>query len=134
MPLYQFSKVSDPDVKDSFYFSMKDAPELGAVWKDENGIEWKREFTVPYAASNSQIDPNNANDFVQKTAEKKGTYGNLLDASRELSEKRAKEHGGVDPVQKKYFDEYKKARHGVQHLEERKQQKVDRDGYSISHN
>ena len=113
---------------------MKDVPPSGTVWKDEDGIEWKREFTVPFAASNCQIDPNNPNDFVQKTAEKKGTYGNLLDASRELSEKRAKDHGGTDPVQKKFFDEYKKQRHGVEHMEERKQKTVDKEGYSISHN
>jgi len=48
----------------------------------------------------------------------KGTYGDLLDYSSELSEKRAEQAGGVDPLKRKYFDEYKKKTGGKRHLKD----------------
>lgn len=53
---------------------------------DENGLEWKRVFQVPNAAVDSQIDANNPVAFIDATKNKKGTYGDLLDKSNELSE------------------------------------------------
>jgi hypothetical protein len=134
MPLYEFEKVQDPEQHDSFFFSMAEAPKIGEVIKDDDGVEWKRVITKPYASVDSQIDPNNPNDFVEKTGKKKGTYGDILDASKELSEKRAKQHGGEDPVQRRFFDDYKAKRHGVEHLEEKRKKKVEKEGFTITYN
>jgi hypothetical protein len=88
----------------------------------ENGDEnsWKRVFTVPNASIDSQVDPFSSKDFVNKTNNKKGTYGDLLDRSKEMSEKRAQIAGGVDPVKEKYYQDYSKARKGAKHPDQLK--------------
>ena len=133
MPLYSFVKVSDPNVKEDVFFTMKEVPKVSEIIKDDDGVEWKRVFTLPYAGVDTQIDHNNPNDFIEKTGKKRGTYGNILDASKKLSEKRAKERDGVDPVQQKFFKNYSKERFGIQHLEEKKKTKVDKADFSISY-
>lgn len=87
---------------------------------DENGLEWKRVFQIPNAAVDSQIDANNPLAFVDATKNKKGTYGDLLNKSAELSEKRAKEHGGKDPVKEKFLSDYSKKTGGKKHLSQMK--------------
>ena len=82
---------------------------------DENGLEWKRVFQVPNAAVDSQIDANNPVAFIDATKNKKGTYGDLLDKSNELSERRAKEHGGQDPIKEKFLNDYSKKTKGKKH-------------------
>ena len=39
----------------------------------------------------------------------KGTFGDMMDYSSELSQKRAEKAGGIDPVKKKHFENYEKA-------------------------
>ena len=72
------------------------------VYVDEEGVEWEREYTPPNAQIKDTIDPFNKNQFLQKTADSKGTMGDMIDRSKELSEKR-KEVLGKDPVQEKFF-------------------------------
>ena len=132
MPLYSFVKVDDQTVKEDFFFTMAECPKIDEIITDDDGVQWKRVFTLPYASVDSKIDPNNAQDFVEKTGKKKGTYGDLLDASRELSDKRAKENGGTDPVQKRFFEKYRKERYGRAHPEELKKKKIDKPDFSIS--
>ncbi len=133
MPLYAFEKVKKPSVKEEFFFTMKEAPKVSEIIKDDKGVEWRRIFTLPFAGIDTKIDHNSPQDFVEKTGKKRGTYGNILDASKELSDKRAKERGGEDPVQKKFFKEYSQKRNGVKHLEEKKKTKIDRPDYSITY-
>ncbi len=84
-------------------------------YTDKNGLEWKRVFQVPNAAVDSQIDANNPLAFVDATRNKKGTYGDLLDKSAELSEKRAKTYGGEDPVKQQFLNDYSKKTKGKKH-------------------
>ena len=49
----------------------------------------------------------------------KGSVGDMLDYSKELSEKRAESNGGVDPVKQKYFKNYEK-KNGVKHVADKK--------------
>ena len=81
----------------------------------KDGVEWQRVFHVPNAAISSSDDPFNSNSFVEKTANMKGTIGDMMDYSSELSQKRAEKSGGVDPVKKKHFENYEKAV-GKKHL------------------
>ena len=74
---------------------------------DQEGLEWKRVFQVPNASVDSQIDPYSNVSFLDATKNKKGTYGDLIDKSAELSEKRAKDHGGKDPVKESFYKDYK---------------------------
>lgn len=82
----------------------------------ENGIKYERVFTVPNAAIDSEIDPNSAQQFVEKTGKMKGTLGEIWDYSKELSEKRAKS-SGVDPVREKAEASYSKKRKGIKYKE-----------------
>ena len=81
---------------------------------DAKGVEWIRIFTVPQAATDTNINPLDAKDFAEKTGKKKGTYGDLLDQSKEASEKR-KQKIGIDPIKKEYWDNYAKIRNGKRH-------------------
>ena len=88
----------------------------------ESGDEknWKRVFTCPNASIDSQIDPFSSRDFMRKTGGKKGTYGDLLDKSSELSNQRAEKAGGVDPIKEKYFKDYSAKRRGAKHPDQMK--------------
>jgi hypothetical protein len=77
------------------------------VYVDENNLKWNREFVVPQASIDTNIDPYSKRAFMDKT-NKAGTFGEMMDLSKELSEKR----GGVknDPVKKGYTKDWKKKR------------------------
>ena len=45
----------------------------------------------------------------------KGSVGDLMDQSREMSEKRAAMSGGIDPVKSKSMDEWSQKRGGMRH-------------------
>ena len=77
-------------------------------YTDKNGTRWKRIFTTPNMNIDSDVDPFNQADFVRTTGSKKGTVGDMMDLSKELSEKRAEKSGGVDPIKEKGFKDYKK--------------------------
>ncbi|HCT54663.1 MAG TPA: hypothetical protein DF712_19645 [Balneola sp.] len=98
----------------------------------KDGVEWQRVFLSPNASISSNSDPFNSNAFLDKTANMKGTVGDMMDYSAELSEKRAEKSGGIDPIRKKHFDNYEKSV-GKKHLNdapksfENKHIKVDLD-------
>jgi hypothetical protein len=75
---------------------------------EEDGVQWKRVFTVPTASIDTKIDPFSQRQFVEKTGNKKGTIGNMMDLSSELSQKREQMHGKEDPVKRKHFSDYEK--------------------------
>jgi hypothetical protein len=87
-----------------------------------NGKEqtWKRVFTVPQASIDARVDPFSAKQFADKTGSKKGTYGDLLDRSAEMSHERAVQAGGIDPVKSQYFNDYSKKRRGAKHPDQMK--------------
>lgn len=116
MPIYLYENQETGEVHEVFQ-NMKDPHVYFGPNGDEDG--WKRIYTVPQASIDSKIDPFKSTDFVHKTAAKKGTYGDLLDRSKELSEKRADLNGGVDPVKQDYFKKYSEERNGAKHMLDR---------------
>lgn len=80
---------------------------------EENGVQFERLFTNPSARINESIDT--AQKFVEKTANMRGTLGEIWDYSQELSDKRAREHGGEDPMRKKAEESYSKKRRGMKY-------------------
>lgn len=112
MPLYVYFNSQTDEYKEIIQ-KMNDVHE----YSGENGDEttWKRVFFVPNASFDSKIDPFKASEFARKTGSKKGTYGDLLDKSAELSQQRADITGGADPVKAKYFENYSKTRRGGKH-------------------
>lgn len=85
------------------------------VYFDEHGVQWNRVFNSPQVACKDKINPYDHKEFVHMTKNKRGTIGDIMDASAELSERRKHENNGKDPVQQKHFDNYYK-QNGVAHL------------------
>lgn len=112
MPYYTFKNQETEEIRDVL-LNMNDVKEY--FGEDGNENTWKRVFTVPHASIDSKMDPFNTSDFVRKTGGKKGTYGDLLDKSAELSHQRAEMAGGVDPVKEKYYKDYSEKRRGAKH-------------------
>ena len=73
----------------------------------------------PNAAISSDGDPFSANSFIEKTGNMKGTVGDMLDYSRELSEKRI-EKTGSDPVKEQFYKDYAAKRKGKKHPDQLK--------------
>lgn len=109
MPIYIFEK----DGKRKEVVLRMNEPK---VYFGESGKEegWVRVFTKPRMSVDSKIDPFSEKDFVNKTGAKRGSYGDLIEASKELSEKRA-EKTGKDPIKEKYYNDWSKSRKGKKH-------------------
>jgi predicted nucleic acid-binding Zn ribbon protein len=118
MPIYLYQNPNTGKVIEVFQ-AMKD----DHIFFDEDGVEYKRVFTAPNYAIDSKIDPFSAKDFTEKTRNKKGTIGDLLNQSKELSEKRGGESN--DPVLKKYLSSYQQEK-GVKHTSQVKKEKFEK--------
>lgn len=120
--LYKFKHTKTGEIHE-VEMSMKDYE----AYKGPNGDDehWERVYEAPQinmgVSTAKSIDPWDNNSFVNRTKDMKGTVGDLLDHSAELSTKRAKESfNGEDPLKRKYFDDYSKARGGKKHLKDLK--------------
>jgi hypothetical protein len=98
---------------------------------DEEGLEWKRVLTAPQVSAEriGTINPFDLNKATEITGRRKGTVGDLWDASKELSEKRKDKLGHEDPVKRKYFDDYQK-KNKVKHFHD-KPTKIEKNGISV---
>jgi hypothetical protein len=112
MPIYIYHNTETDEYREIVQ-TMSEVHEYFGTDGDEKC--WKRVFTVPQASIDAAVDPFSSKQFVDKTSNKKGTYGDLLDRSNEMSQKRAALAGGVDPVKEKYYENYSKARKGAKH-------------------
>jgi hypothetical protein len=116
MPIYTYFRESTEEFIDVFQ-GMNDVHEYNGV--DGNEDDWKRVYYSPQMAMDTQIDPFSSKQFNDRTRDKKGTVGHMLDYSAEMSDKRACQAGGVDPVKQKYFENYSKERRGAKHQMEK---------------
>lgn len=107
MPNYLFSNPKTGEIKEIF-FHMKEEKKF----IDKKGVEWKREFSVPFANFDTKaIDPFSQKQFVERTAKYKGgTMGELWDESKTLAMKRQEITGGDDKILKTAKKQYSKAR------------------------
>jgi len=112
VPLYLYANPKNPKEIIEVFQGMNDAHEF-----KKNGIKWDRVYLAPNSSIDTKINPHSEADFVNKTANKKGTMGDILDASREASEARTKTHG-TDPVKQKHYDDYAKKRDGMRCMQE----------------
>ncbi len=116
MPLYNFQNPDTAEIVEVF-FHMEDEPK---EYIDESGLKWTRLFVSPQLSTQASIDPWDNAAFIDKTSKQKGSMGDLLDQSAELSAKRAEQNNGVDPVKKEYFKKYSEERAGNKHPKDRK--------------
>jgi hypothetical protein len=132
MPIYTFENPNTGEIVDVIQ-SMND----DHVYTDENGLNYTRVYYSPNTAIDSQFDAFSSKDFAEKTRSKKGTIGDLINKSKELSEKRG--GAGNDPVLKNFYSSYQKD-NGVKHSNEIKSEKLEKAnnklkkfGISLSH-
>jgi hypothetical protein len=106
MPLYQFSKENGEIVE--LFFEMKSAPRIGDCLI-VNG-EWVTRIpsVVNCKTSSVPLDIYNVDKLAQYSTPNE-TIGETIERSKELSEKRAAQNGGVDPVKARYNKERKKS-------------------------
>ena len=90
---------------------------------DEDGVQWQRVFLPTLAAVDTKFDPFSSKDFVNKTSRRKGTLGELMEKSAELSEKREK-LVGKDQVKEKYYENYAAKRKNKPHPDLKKKQAI----------
>ncbi len=109
MPIYIFQRPKSDEIIEVIQGVNDDH-----VFIDNEGVKWERVFTVPNASIDTRIDPFSEKDFSSKTKNKKGTVGDLMDASKEASEKRDR-LTGRDPVKQEHFKNWSKARRGKKH-------------------
>jgi hypothetical protein len=112
MPIYTYFRDSTEEFIDIVQ-GMNDVHTYSGQNGDED--DWRRVFYSPQMAMDTQIDPFSSKQFSDRTRDKKGTVGHMLDYSAEMSDKRASQAGGVDPVKQKYFENYSKTRRGAKH-------------------
>ena len=124
MPIYVY-KHPDEDIYEEVFHGMND-PHVFS----KDGVEWNRVFLAPNATIAGDIDPFNKNAYIDKTANMKGTVGEALDYSAELSAKRAEKTGGEDPVKRKFFEQYSKERKGAKHPLD-KPKSINKNGFKI---
>jgi hypothetical protein len=115
MPIYIYKHPEQEEYTEVFQTMMEDH-----VYFDSEGLEWKRVFTTPNMSIDSQIDPYSSKEFVEKTGGKKGTMGDMMDYSKEMSHIRAEKNGGIDPVKEKYYKDYSAKRNGAKHIDQMK--------------
>jgi hypothetical protein len=117
MPIYTFENPETGETVDVIQ-KMNDKHE----YFDKNGIKYKRVYYSPNMSIDSQIDAFSSKDFAEKTRNKKGTIGDLLDKSKELSEKRGGKNN--DPVLKDFYSSYEKD-NGIKHSNQIKSEKLE---------
>lgn len=105
MPEYSFRNPKTGEIRTLFQRALAEH-----VYFDDDGLEWIREFDIPFAAIDSKLDPNDKSGFLDKTRKKNYNYGELSDISSELSKKRERERG-VDPIREAKMKAYEAKTH-----------------------
>ena len=108
MPIYELENPESGEIIEIVQ-SMKD----DHSYTSPDGVEWRRVFTSPNSSIDTRVD-GSLESFMRKTENKKGTFGDLWDASREASEARTKSEG-KDSVKEKHFKNYSAKRNGMKH-------------------
>lgn len=126
MPLYTYLNPENGETKDVFQ-TMKEEHVYF-----EKGVEWLRVFSSPQLGIDSRVDTSTIEGW-RKHTQKKGTVGDLLDASAEASEKR-KDKLGIDPVKERYYERYSSLRNGRKHpdvIKRESKKSLDKIGIEI---
>tara|TARA_R110000824_G_scaffold17971_9_gene71955 strand:- start:8436 stop:8822 length:387 start_codon:yes stop_codon:yes gene_type:complete len=99
----------------------------------EDKVEWQRIFLSPNASIDNSIDPFSNRQYIEATSNKKGTVGDMMDLSAELSAKRAEKSGGKDPLKEKFYNKYSKERGGAEHPNRAKEEGYESKNIKIDY-
>ena len=106
MPIYLFKHPNTDETVEVVQKMLEDH-----VYVDDKGVSWERVWVNPNASVDGQMD-GSMESFMKYTEGKKGTMGDIWDASREAGEIRKKREGR-DKVKGRYFKKYSEKRSGM---------------------
>mgnify|MGYP001561240793 CR=1 FL=1 len=112
MPFYTYTTEDSKLSQDLFYHMTDEKPQ---EFVDEFNVKWVRDWGASRVQGvvDGKINAYSKSAFVEKTGKMKGNIGNLMDLSKELSQKRAKESDtGKDPVAVAARENWSKERGG----------------------
>ena len=127
MPIFIFQNPKDENDIIEVIMSVHDIHEYS-----KDGIKWNRIFTAPTCSIDANIDPFSSRAFADKT-NSKGTIGDIIDRSKEMSEKR-KNKRGYDLIQDKHYENYSKERNGAVHPDVKKKklkESLSKKGFTL---
>lgn len=90
---------------------------------DEKGIQWFRVWSqAPNAGIDSiSIDPFDDKKNLEKIKNTKGSIGDMMDYSKEQSDRRTEKLGKTDPKKQEFYDRYASERGGKRHINEKRE-------------
>lgn len=109
MPVYLY----EDDRTGAVYEFFQGMNDLHEAYSPVDGYKLTRIYVNPQVSIDTAVDPYSSKDFIKAT-NKKGTIGDLMDRSAELSQKRA-DKDGVDVLKEKTYEKYSKERNGRKH-------------------
>lgn len=108
MPYYTFQNPETGEVRSVFQ------PMLENHSYSQDGVKWDRVFCPPQLAVDTKFDIHSSKDFVEKTRNRRGSFGDICDKAKELSAAR-EEKIGIDPVKESHLKAYEKKCKGKAH-------------------
>lgn len=105
MPIYIFQHPTSKEI-----IEIPQSIKEEHIYIDKDGVSWERIFTAPQLNTQDKLnEASSSKDFARVTSSQRGNFGDLMDRSKELSEKRKKIYG-EDPIKKKYYSDWSKKR------------------------
>lgn len=106
MPVYDFQHEESGQI--IAVLVRLDEPDTARQEQTVDGKVYKRVYSASQISKDTKVGDATLNDFTKITTDKNLSVGTMWDISKEMSAKRAEKNGGIDPVQQKFYDDYKK--------------------------
>lgn len=104
LPSYEFHHAPTNETI-SVYVGL-DEPASARAQQVQGGKLYKRVYAAPLAARDTKLHDGTQTDFTRAVQDKQMTVGEAWEVSKEMSEKRAKLNGGVDPQKEQFYRDY----------------------------
>lgn len=105
MPVYSFVSDSGKEISVLVTLSEPDSARHAQV---VDGVTYKRVYSAPLAAVDTQKGSLAQQDFNRVTQNKNLKVGDMWSIAQEMSQDRADKNGGYDPVREKMYEKHLK--------------------------
>lgn len=105
MPVYSFASE---DGKEISVLVRLDEPNEARQTQVVDGVTYKRVYSAPLAAADTQKGSLAQQDFNRVTQNKNLKVGDMWSIAQEMSQDRADKNGGYDPVREKMYEKHLK--------------------------
>lgn len=105
MPVYSFASAEGKEIS---VLVRLDEPDKARQVQIVDGVTYKRVYSAPRAAVDTQKGSLSQEDFNRVTQGKNLKVGDFWSISQEMSQDRADKNGGYDPVREKFYEKHQK--------------------------